>query len=188
MVDDRIKVDWTDELKASVVKAWEGGATATEIALTVPGSTRSGILGIIHRAGKKRMDGGACRVAVIKVKQKTKPKPPPKPAPVVVAKPKLQPAHPSGWRPGGGPVPGHIPPEPEACPPLRLTLMELEHGCCRWPVSSSAPWFYCGLPVVNPASAASRYCRDHATVSVAPKPATGPRSTKELVRSLRQYL
>ena len=81
MSDPRIKVEWTSELRASVIKRWEEGETAGDIAKTVPGSTRSGILGIIHRAGKKRTDANACQVAGTKLARNPEPKPKPLPAP-----------------------------------------------------------------------------------------------------------
>lgn len=188
MVDHRIKVDWTPALRAEALKRWEEGQTATDIAATIPGATRSGILGLVKRAGKKRKDAGACRVAAAKV-SKAKPAPkvkaPPAPKPEPVKKARL-PA--SGWNNAGTPIPGHIPPQPPAPPPLRLTLMELEIRCCRWPVSDQAPWFYCGHEVAGENSIVTPYCPHHTRAKGAKDNPNKPRTTAQLTRDLRAFL
>lgn len=191
MSDPRIKVDWTDDLRAKVLAAWDKGDTAGDIAKTIPGSTRSGILGIIHRAGKKRVDTNACQVAATKL---ARPKAPPKEKPTPVTRPKPQPKQQPAQRAGGGwvkpgvPVPGHIPPEPPAPDPLRLTLMELHSRSCRWPVTDAAPWRYCGHRVVGENSATTPYCAHHARAALPKDNPKKPRTVRQLERSVRQYL
>lgn len=190
MSDPRIKVEWTDELRAAVVKQWIEGMSAGDISATVPGSTRSGILGIIHRAGKKRMDlqstlSTAGKITVRKDRQKRpKAEKPPKPKPA--QKPKPLPA--KGWVNGGTPIAGHIPPEPPAPEPLRLTLMELHSRSCRWPVTNAAPWRYCGHRVVGENSVTTPYCAHHARAALPKDNPKKPRSASQLERSVRQYL
>lgn len=188
MVDHRIKVDWTPALRAKALKRWEEGQTATDIAATIPGATRSGILGLVKRAGKKRKDAGACRVAAAKV-SKAKPAPkvkaPPAPKPEPVKKARL-PA--SGWHNSGVPIPGHIPPQPPAPEPLRVTLMELDGRSCRWPVTDRAPWRYCGHGVVGENSVSTPYCAHHARAALPKDNPKKPRTVKQLERSVRHYL
>lgn len=59
--------------------------------------------------------------------------------------------------------PGYFPPEPVAREPLRVTLMELEVHSCRWPVTASAPFFFCG----HRSEAGGPYCHDHMAARVA---------------------
>lgn len=59
-----------------------------------------------------------------------------------------------------------IPPKPvptEAPPPRNLTVLELELGDCRWPVTDRPPHFFCGNPQVPNLS----YCPYHARRAVA---------------------
>lgn len=186
MGDPRIKVDWTDELRASVIKRWDQGETATEIAVTIAGATRSGVLGLVHRAGRKRVDVKTCQSAATKAAL-----PRPKPAPKLPAPPKAPPQArlPAiGWHNSGTPIPGHIPPEPPAPEPLRLTLMELHSRSCRWPVTDAAPWRYCGHRVDGENSASSPYCSHHAQARRAKDNPKKARSVGQLTRDLRQYL
>ena len=188
MVDLRIKVDWTMELRASVLKRWDAGETATEIAATIPDATRSGILGLVHRSGRKRSDANVCRKAAAKA-ARPKPVPVPKPAPppkAMTVTPSRLPA--TGWHNAGTPVPGHIPPEPPAPEPLRLTLMELHSRSCRWPVTDAAPWRYCGHRVDGENSATTPYCSHHAQARRAKDNPKKARSVGQLTRDLRQYL
>ena len=186
MVDLRIKVDWTMELRASVLKRWDAGETATEIAATIPDATRSGILGLVHRSGRKRKDTQACQAAATKAarpKAPPAPKPPPQPMTVL---PSRLPA--TGWHNAGTPIPGHIPPEPVAPEPLRLTLMELHSRSCRWPVTDMAPWRYCGHRVVGENSASTPYCKHHDHARRARDNPKKARTVKQLTRDLRQFL
>lgn len=188
MVDHRIKVDWTMELRASVLKRWDAGETATDIAATIPEATRSGILGLVHRSGRKRKDVTACRSAANKVarqKPVAVPKPKPDPKPMTV-QPSRLPA--TGWHNAGTPIPGHIPPEPKAPEPLRLTLMELHARSCRWPVTDRAPWRYCGHRVIGDNSATTPYCSHHDHARRARDNPKKPRTVKQLTRDLRHFL
>lgn len=180
MSDPRIKVDWTDDLRAKVIDAWEKNESAGDIAKTIPGATRSGILGIIHRAGKKRNLPRPVASKKEKPMRVTRPKPAPKPQTARL------PA--SGWHNSGVPVPGHIPPEPPAPEPLRLTLMELHSRSCRWPVTNAAPWRYCGHRVVGENSVTTPYCAHHARAALPKDNPKKPRSASQLERSVRQYL
>lgn len=185
MADPRIKVDWTDSLRAQVVKAWENGSSATEIAAGIPGATRSGILGVVHRAGKKRSDANVCRAASAKA---AKPKAPPKARPKPEPKPEPARLPAKGWHNSGVPIPGHIPPQPPAPEPLRVTLMELDGRSCRWPVTDRAPWLYCGHGIVGENSVSTPYCAHHARAALPKDNPKKPRTVKQLERSVRHYL
>lgn len=184
MADPRIKVDWTDALRAEVVKAWESNDSAGVIAARIPGATRSGILGVIHREGKKRKDSGTPKRT--RPKPEPKPAPAPKPAPPKDPPPSRLPA--TGWHNSGVPIAGHIPPEPPAPEPMRLTLMELHSRSCRWPVTDRAPWRYCGHRVAGENSVTTPYCAHHARAALPKEGARKPRSAKRLERDLRNHL
>lgn len=63
----------------------------------------------------------------------------------------------TGMRIGVATRRGYVPAEPAAADPLNLTLMQLEAGSCRWPVSASAPFLFCG----HVAEPGGPYCPDH---------------------------
>lgn len=65
-------------------------------------------------------------------------------------------------------------------------LRDLHPGQCRWPLDDPGPGnmdrtLFCAAP------AEGSYCGCHARVAFNARPATGPKSANELVRSLRRY-
>lgn len=57
----------------------------------------------------------------------------------------------------GQPKAGYLPPEPVVPGVRKVTLMMLKPGDCRWPVTASAPHFFCGLRVDGD----HHYCAAH---------------------------
>lgn len=50
------KVDWTPETVERVKTMWQDGRSASEIAATIPGATRNGVIGKVHRMGLSNKD------------------------------------------------------------------------------------------------------------------------------------
>lgn len=85
---------------------------------------------------------------------------------------------PSGGRKGPSPVPdqGGLDQFPK-----RKTLMQRTAKDCCWPITAGAPWFYCGERVQSGQS----YCQGHmAARRDAANPTNGPKSVKQLIRSV----
>lgn len=62
--------------------------------------------------------------------------------------------------------------------PNRKTLMQRKLSDCCWPITSRAPWFYCGEPVHQGGS----YCEKHLHARRDPHRPVG--SGKDLIRSV----
>lgn len=68
--------------------------------------------------------------------------------------------------------------------PNRKTLMQRTLNDCAWPISSAAPWFYCGERTHDGTS----YCKHHSMIRRDPAtPADPERATKALIRSAAYY-
>lgn len=145
---------WNDAAVFDLKRLWRLGETATQIARSIPGSTRNSVLGKAHRmnlpvranltARTPRPPQWWKRPPQIKVAKEPKPKPEPKPkraAPRVFA-----------FR-------EQIPIRKKASPPkfLGVTLLELDRNACHYP-EGDGPYLFCG----QPSEPTSCYCSYHA--------------------------
>lgn len=65
--------------------------------------------------------------------------------------------------------------------PNRKTLIQRGLRDCCWPVTSGAPWFYCGERVAGDGS----YCSEHLSARrSAENPMNAEQNTKRLIRSV----
>lgn len=150
--------------------------------------SRSAVIGILNRMKVKREEASKPKVEFERIMPKRKPRPPARPATPMIAELKTsrktpkggdkkgatRPAHSTltGMRIGVSTQKGYVPAEPPAAPPLNLTLMQLGKCDCRWPVTASAPFLFCG----HNALPGSPYCSDH----------TSARSQRDQAAALRQ--
>lgn len=136
--------DWTEERVAQLTKLWGDGYSASQIARILGGITRCSVIGKVHRLSLPLRSQDA--------RHKHRPAPQAKRAPAIV---ELQP-----------------PPEPEAPIVLEdgshITIMQLTHGTCRWPIGDpqDGDFHFCGHPVL----AHSPYCDAHRIRAYQPMP------------------
>lgn len=145
--------DWNDERVELLKKLWAEGLTSGQIALRIPGTTRNGIIGKIHRLGL------AGRV-IVKLKGDRRKE----------RKPSAQRKPPAPKRPttplealyAACQVPDAPPMVEELVIPLaeRKQLVDLEERDCRWPIGDvqQEGFHFCGRGKVD----GLPYCEHHA--------------------------
>lgn len=141
---------WTDESVATAKKLWAEGCSASVIAQQLGGVSRNAVMGKIHRLKLATRPQVETKVAVERSKPfiRTARLPKAKVDPVKVAAVKKL-----VERTAALPAPK----------PLNFTLLELNHGDCRWPVSGEgAGMLFCGHNV----EVGKSYCECHARMSV----------------------
>jgi GcrA cell cycle regulator len=104
-------MSWTDERIEKLMKMWEGGATASQIADELGGVSRNAVIGKAHRLGLK------ARPSPVKPNEKPEVAPA---APPVAKKPKPEPA--PAVETAARPAPPVIQPAPVTPPPARPPL------------------------------------------------------------------
>jgi GcrA cell cycle regulator len=164
---------WTPERLEALTTLWAGGMSATRIAQTLGGVSRSAVLSKIHRLGIGRPAPATPRPKRPKVKRTRPSRARPR-----SAAPVLQPAErrevphlARGVRPliiaANGNI--YVAPPPAALPPLRVVeaanpkpLLELGPRDCRHPVNDGDHprhgWLYCAEPVTGKGEYCAR-CR-----------------------------
>lgn len=174
---------WSDERKAEVKRLWIEGKSAAEIAKTLGATSRSAIIGIVHRMGLSKCGregisppGPKLRApkvvsnarfynglsATMKVK---------KPVPVVHGDPsKLNPEPVAPYRA-----------KAEVLTPT-ATIFTLSGHVCKWPIGDPAAedFGFCGRGRER-----GSYCEHHARIGYTPPRKNGTPSA--LARSLRRY-
>lgn len=134
-----------EPMRLAVLDRASAGMSYTDIAAAL-GVSRGIISGVVYRARKAGM-------TFPKTRALGAPKPDkPRASRVAIVKPAPapQPAPPADWF------------------PVRLSIMELRDGVCRWPLwgrSAEGGKFYCGLPI----SGGSVYCAHCHALSIAPQ-------------------
>lgn len=177
---------WTGERLEALTELWLGGASATTIAATLGGVSRSAVLGKIHRLGLGRPAAA----------------PPAKPATPRAKRPRRSRARPALSPPASTAgmrreVPRltrpvrtlivaangniYVAPPPVELPPMRVveaenpkSLLQLERGECHHPINDGDHprhgWLYCGEPVTGSGEYCAR-CRsilfDHERTALA---------------------
>ena len=146
---------WSEEAEQRLLELASTAGSIVEIALAL-GTTRNAVVGKLNRM---RQHG---HMIVTNFNGKTgRPRTaaePRKPRKAAEPKPKLPPRpKPDPGRAGGPPEPWQ-PREVASFPMRRITLMELEHRDCRWPLGDEPPFLFCG----NATDADNRpYCPVH---------------------------
>ncbi|MBJ3776854.1 GcrA family cell cycle regulator [Acuticoccus mangrovi] len=149
-------MSWTDDRIETLRKLWADGLSASQIATALGGVSRNAVIGKIHRLG---LSG---RVKSPKART------PAKRAPVAPQRP-AQPAPARVMAVGATAVKvvERELPAPVVLPEAEIvslhggvTLLELTHSCCRWPIGdpSDANFRFCGART----AAGEVYCRAHA--------------------------
>jgi GcrA cell cycle regulator len=156
--------DWTDEQIAELKEKWAEGKSATVIAAEFgDGVTRNAVLGKAHRLGlpthhtvTTAHGPRAVKEPSVRAPRVAKSKPDPK---KIAELQEFMDRAPSFAEVIAAPV------------PLNMTLLDLNHNNCRWPVSGEkADMLFCG----RDADAASVYCTYHHRLSKG----TGTRSER----------
>lgn len=147
--------DWTDDRIAALKKLWAEGLSARCIAGRLGGITRSAVIGKVHRLGlpgratQHRFNAGS--------KRPHKPRRHHDPRSFKFA----------SQRPSAAVFvaePYAPPPKPNIPESERKTLLQLEDGDCRFPVTDGPPHQFCARAKV----AGLPYCADHARIAYAP--------------------
>lgn len=170
-------MSWTPERKEQALAMWREGMSASQIAQTIGGVSRSAVIGVIHRMGAvgRAVLSKPARPARKAARPRSLPAAP-KPALTVKANKQVFEA-------------------PEARPPRALTGDEafctplpgsaprpfwdrkLEE--CRWPIGTGTDLRCCCEPATR-----DGYCEPHAQRAFNPKPKA---TANELMRSLRRH-
>lgn len=125
-------IDWTPVLIERLTQLWSDGLTCSEIAAQIPGTTRSAVIGKVHRLG---LPGRPSPVA-------RGPNPGPKKRPPPAVKPPSLPE-----------------PVPEEIEPLHIGMMEIRDGQCKWPYGAGATTTFCGHAITPGKPYCSEHCR-----------------------------
>lgn len=173
MTSGSAKYAWTDERVAMLRQCVEDGLPASVSVERMPictgeTLTRNSMIGKAKRLGI-RFSSNDLSVSVLKQKPATKQAKPP------VVKPIKAPAPPKVV---AKPKPVSRPAVATKAPgePFMLTIMELHHGNCRWPLGDPLhdDFAYCGLPWKRESGP---YCIDHHRLAYLPrKGSQGPGS------------
>ncbi len=152
---------WTDERVEQLEKMWREGMSASQIARSLGGVSRSAVLGKLHRHG---LTGNRHQPSIPghKAVRARKPK--------VTTSPQIK----------APPVP--LPPlAPDA--PGMATVHTLKPRACRWPIGDplAAGFTFCGQ------AANGVYCDTHASRAYDRASTAARRTANDLARSLRRY-
>lgn len=180
----RHELGWSEDRVALLKKRWAEGASAAQIARELQGGvTRNAVIAKVHRLG---LSNRATPSAPTRSPTRPKVSAPavPRSKPGISAATRLAAAQ-------GAPVPVLAPPQ-ELAPdptigrePLRLDILELGKGQCKWPLGKVSPFTFCGLR----AAGESPYCAEHERIArPGPAPGRRPVGEKELIRSVRRFI
>lgn len=203
---------WNEHEEAQLEKLWAAGKTAGEIAKTMPGRTRSAIMGRVHRMGlaMRKMpampnlsaDGQPAerkygrprplpttpRVAKPKPPRATKPAPAPKPFDLTKSKTDSTPDQRAEKAAAGRLI---IAAANDAANDNSVLLMERRFGQCAWPVGQPdrpAQQLCCGGPVPADANRSiANYCTGHAQRAVARVLTGGAPDSAKYERAMRRW-
>lgn len=178
---------WSDDgVVARMTKLYGQGFSASQIARTLNDEFKlalscNAVIGKIHRLGAVNPELIKANRAITGIERRVKVKRPPPP-------PKAA----RQFHHGSGCVIAMI---PKAAAPIRiagplpgslnLPMGDEAFGGCRYPTSGEhePEILFCCLPAED-----ASYCPGHASICGAPVPASGRKSAKELIRSLRRYV
>ena len=182
-----VDIGWTDERVAQLRKLWrETGKSASEIARELGGGlNRNAVIGKVHRLGlegrasanplgrpklgKPLPSPAGLSARGIVPKKQAAPRPDlPKAAQVIVPAP---------------PAPKPAEPKAKPAPPLRVQLVDMTSGQCKWP-EGDGPFTFCG----HRRHADTPYCREHAAMAKASNGPMGGGSGESMARALRKFL
>lgn len=166
--------NWTEARIAQLTDLWLAGVSCSKIALEMGGGiSRNAVIGKVHRLKlPHRITKDAFKPGMVPKKTRgpdhkvrmTKPRRIALGQPLSL--PKIKPAFekPSGhaWKPLEGVEP--------------VSLIDLEAGQCKWPVTEDSPFLFCGA-----ASTHGRYCHHHHLWSVG----QGTASEQAAIKSAR---
>lgn len=186
---------WTDDRVGRLKKLWGEGWSAARIAGDLGlGVTRNAVIAKIHRLGLSNRPNAAAptrlppgRPARISAPAPTLPAPK---APAVKKKHESVKASTRLIAAGEAPAEGIRPPQdlrPDPVigrEPLRLDLMELGPGHCRWPLGKVAPFTFCGLRKFEE----SPYCREHHSIAHPAPTALSQKRDRQLIRSVGRFI
>jgi len=149
---------WTDERVETMTAAWAGGASASEIAAKLGGFEhtadrgKNAVLGKLHRLGLSRMPETTAQRDSRADRRRRRHQ-----AYRAAAK-RLQEVHPVET-PAPRTTAVVLPPAatPETDVALVLSVLDLEYGHCRWPVSHAGGAGFCGCPAIE----GKPYCPGH---------------------------
>ncbi|MEM9336423.1 MAG: GcrA family cell cycle regulator [Patescibacteria group bacterium] len=171
---------WTDERVEKLKKLWAEGMSASQIAKSLGGVTRNGVIGKIHRLGLTSRQSEGEKIKGGDGEENKQPKNQPETIPLAV---EASPARPS-QRPRPGNPFNHprkpIPQVDEAAErklaedllskinpqAKKLSLLELTERTCKWPIGDPAEenFYFCGLPCAP----GKPYCEHHVAVAYQP--------------------
>lgn len=180
---------WTDERRATLVKLWAEGRSASQIANHLGAVTRNAVIGIVHRMG---LGGRATpsrprKAPSLRAATSCAAPRPPKPAETGLRAPPVARATACNNNLNLGNGPRDPVGYPDGGVQLLATcsLLQLERDMCRFPIGDPrAPDFgFCGRP-----QASGSYCGHHASVVMNPAMDGKRRNGTELARNLRRFL
>jgi GcrA cell cycle regulator len=138
---------WTPENIQRIRSLAEGGFSASQIAAQIGGVTRNSVVGVGARNGIKFHGASGGYMGgrrTVQEKQENSNEPAPAPS----------------RREIGGSVLREAPVSEKDFKPLMLTLVELDHGDCRWP-EGDQDFRFCG----HPALLTMPYCKFHSRMA-----------------------
>ena len=135
----RERPEAVETLRKLAARGWSAGDIALEFD-EAEGLTKNAIIGAARRLG-------------IELKYKP-PQGPPRPRKRYRKRPKMT-------APAQPPKPE---PAPEPAPSAPCTIIDLTNQSCRWLLTDSAPWTYCGSPEAD-LTGGRAYCREHSRVA-----------------------
>lgn len=155
-MDAMATATWTDALVDEVIRLWLDKKSARDISNLFLARglhiSRNAVIGKIHRLGLLRAKVTVC---------------PPMPRSPTPFRPAAQSKPKPTRQPGSVKI---VPALVENISPLRLPLLDLDRGQCRFECTdaeSAADYLFCGLPVAE----CSSYCPTHKAITwVAPRP------------------
>ncbi|MDB5445644.1 MAG: GcrA cell cycle regulator [Phenylobacterium sp.] len=171
-------MSWTDERVDLLKTLWAEGASCSQIAKQIGGTTRNAVIGKVHRMGLQGRDT---------------PRQPGRIVPASVAPAKSRPARRTHAPPrlavaGNGAVyeaaPDLSPAPLIKDPPGLATMTTLGPHMCKWPIGDPRePGFtYCGKRT------GGTFCEPHAARAYTPAPAKRKNPGADLERQLRRYI
>lgn len=143
-----VAVEWNDDNLKTLRQLWAEGWSCSQISSRIPNSTRSAIIGKIHRLG---LSG--------RITTRRTPHPPRARKPRKLPKPGARGLFPWPSIFGRAPKFSQLPlPKPNAADVGRKTLLELDDHDCRYPVGDDATQMFCAERKIEGLS----YCLTHA--------------------------
>lgn len=164
-------MSWTDERIELLKKLWAEGLSASQVSSRLPGTTRSAVIGKVHRLGL----GGRAKTTRHQAQQrkKKKPAPPASNLPGRAAQPRMSPSAAALAALGDAePLPVDMGEELVIPMHLRKSIATLDDGDCRWPIGDPQheDFHFCGRSKLD----GIPYCEFHARRAFQPpRVATG---------------